>query len=161
MGVQVPLGAHFGVASTATIFYNQDMLPNLNLIWKQLTFGFIVWLVPFFSAFLFYSPSGELAIDLIFFKSIMVVVGALIGALMAVMYFKNIGTDFVKTGVMLGLVWLVLNWVLDLALIAVGFFDYTLPIYFQQIGLRYLSMPILTTAMGWALRQHQGSREIE
>lgn len=123
--------------------------------WKRIVLGFIVWLVPFAVSFLFYSPDGSLVIDLLFFKTIMVVVSGLTGTGLAVWYFKSVKTSFLQEGVWLGLTWLLVNWAADLLFVAVGFFELSIPQYFMEIGLRYLNAPIVTIGLGFSLQQLQ------
>lgn len=50
--------------------------------------GFILWLIPFIVGFLFVDAKGNFLIPETFFKSIMIVVGSLVGVILAVRYFK-------------------------------------------------------------------------
>ncbi len=49
----------------------------MNKYLKMGLFGFLIWLIPFVIGFLFYSPQGQLLVDALVFKSIMVVVGSI------------------------------------------------------------------------------------
>ncbi len=125
----------------------------MNKYLKIVLFGFLIWLIPFIAGFPFVDQTGNFLIPETFFKSIMIVVGGLVGVTLAVTYFKEIGTDHVKEGITIGVVWLVINLGLDLVLVSMGFFPMTVTQYFADIGLRYLSMPIYTIGMGYALKQ--------
>ena len=81
----------------------------------------------------------------------MIVVGALVGVVLAVFYFKKVNDSFLKNGIILGLIWLVVNWTFDLIMVGAGFFPLSISQYFTEIGLRYLSMPIYTVGMGKVL----------
>jgi len=126
---------------------------QMNKYLKIVLFGFLLWLIPFIAAFPFVDQSGSFLIPETFFKSIMIVVGGLVGVTLAIMYFKEIGTDYVKEGVIIGVVWLVINLGIDLVFVSMGFFPMTVSQYFTDIGLRYLSIPIYTIGMGYALMQ--------
>lgn len=125
----------------------------MNKLVKIVLFGFILWLVPFLTGFLFFDPSGNFLIPETFFKTIMVVEGALVGVVLAVRYFKDIEADYVREGVILGGVWLVINLCIDLLFVFAGFFPMSVVQYFTDIGLRYLSMPIYTIGIGYVLKQ--------
>ena len=125
----------------------------MNKYLKIVLFGFILWLVPFIVGFLFVDAKGNFLIPETFFKSIMIVVGSLVGVILAVRYFKDINSDFVIEGILLGSVWLVINLAIDIFLVTLGFFPMTIIRYFTDIGLRYLSIPIFTTGLGFALKQ--------
>ena len=114
-------------------------------------YGLLVWLVPFVSAFAFYSRDGELTIDIFLFKTIMIIVGSLIGAYLLVRYFRKVEQSYIREGVYVGSLWLVMNWVLDFATL-VPMNDMAVSTYFTEIGLRYLTMPIFAIAIGWALQ---------
>ena len=121
----------------------------------MILFGLILWAVPFFSGFPFVDASGNFIVDEIFFKTIMILVGGFTGVILAVAYFKNIRTEYVKEGILLGTTWLVISLGLDLVMMGVGFFPMTITEYFAEIGLRYLIMPMYTIGMGYALMQNR------
>lgn len=86
-------------------------------------------------------------------KYLKIVVGSLVGVILAVRYFKDIKSDFVIEGVLLGVIWLVINLAIDIVFVSAGFFRMTLIQYITDIGLRYLSIPIYTICLGYALKQ--------
>ncbi len=120
----------------------------MNKDLKMILFGLILWAVPFFSGFPFVDASGNFIVDEISFKTIMILVGGFTGVALAVAYFKNIQTDYVKDGILLGVIWLAISLSFDLVMVGVGFFPMTVTEYFTDIGLRYLIMPIYTVGMG-------------
>ena len=113
---------------------------------RVILLGLASWVVPFILAFAFYDRTGQLAIDVFLFKSIMVVFGGLVGAYLLLRAFRRVTPSFAN-GLALGLVWLVLNWALDIAIL-VGAMGMPASEWFQAIGLRYLMIPIMATAMG-------------
>lgn len=123
-------------------------------IGKLIGFGFLTWLVPFVIGFFFYTPDGKLVIDKFLFKSIMIVVSSAFGAWLLTIYFKKIEANYRKTGVIVGLVWLAINWGLDL-IILVPMAKMSLLAYFAEIGLRYLVIPAMSIAMGCVANQVQ------
>ncbi|MBN1166402.1 MAG: hypothetical protein JXA44_04640 [Methanospirillaceae archaeon] len=120
----------------------------MNRLLQIILYGCIVWLVPFLVAIPFYSPDGTLLFGEPVFKSVMIVVGALIGAFLIVRYYQNISENYIREGIYLGVVWLLINWILDLVIL--------LPLsgmdiiqYFCQIGLRYLMIPVMSVMAGY------------
>ncbi len=111
-------------------------------------FGFILWLVPFIIGFLFVDRSGNFLIPETFFKSIMIVEGSLIGVILAVRYFRDINVGHINEGIILGMVWLVINLAVDLGMVFAEFFSFSVVQYFTDIGLRYLTMPTYTIGLG-------------
>ncbi len=126
-----------------------------NLL-KMLSYGIILWIVPFFASFPFVDSQGNYTVPETFFKSIMVVVGSAVGVVLAVAYFGSIRRDFFGVGVVIGFVWLAVNLGLDLVMVYAGFFKMSYAQYFTDIGLRYLSIPIYTVGMGYVLRRKTG-----
>jgi hypothetical protein len=122
---------------------------------KILVYGLLIWLIPFIVSFLFVDAQGNFMIPETFFKSIMVVSGAFIGVILAVRYFKDVKGDYVKEGMILGAVWLIINLAIDLVFVQAGFFKMSVTAYFTDIGLRYLSIPIYTIGLGYALKQRR------
>jgi hypothetical protein len=125
----------------------------MNKYAKITLFGLVIWLIPFLVGFLFVDQEGNFIISETFFKSIMIVIGSLVGVTLAVKYFKGIKANFIKEGVILGIVWLIINWIIDLIMVSIGFFPMTIGKYFTDIGLRVLGLPIYTIGLGYALKQ--------
>ena len=116
------------------------------------TYGILSWLIPFATGFLFYSRQGELQIDVFFFKSIMIVEGALVGTWLLVKLFKNIKSDYVIEGAKIGLLWFAINLILDVVvLLPMSKMPFT--VYFMQIGMRYFIIPIISIGLGKVLEQ--------
>ncbi len=122
----------------------------MNKTIRNILYGFLAWLIPFVTAFFFYSKEGGLVIDIFLFKTIMIVVGAIVGAFLLVSYFKRVNANYLYEGIIVGLTWLGINILLDL-LVLVPMSEMALPDYFAQIGLRYLVMPVMSIMVGSAL----------
>ncbi len=122
-------------------------------------YGFLAWLIPFAAAFAFYTPEGRPRIDVDLFKSIMIVIGSAVGSCLLIRYFKKIDSGFLKEGIVVGVVWLVVNIALDL-LILLPMSGMSVPDYFAQIGLRYLAMPAMSIAVGLALANKKSDEGI-
>ena len=125
----------------------------MNKYLKIVLFGFILWLILFIAGFPFVDSSGNFLIPKTLFLSIMFVVGSLVGVTLSVRYFKEIGTNYVREGVTIGVAWLVICLGLDLVFVLIGLFSMTVTQYFTDIGLCFLSIPIYTIGMGYALMQ--------
>lgn len=117
---------------------------------RNILYGFLAWLIPFVTAFFFYSKDGGLVIDIFLFKSIMIVVGAISGAFLLISYFKKISNSYLREGIIVGLTWFSINILLDL-LVLIPMSGMSVADYFTQIGLRYLVMPVMSIMVGAAL----------
>jgi len=120
----------------------------MNFTLKTILYGILVWLVPFIIAIPFYSPEGTLLVDEHFFKTIMILAGGVIGAVLLIRLFLQISDHYVRKGWMIGGIWLFINWFLDLGiLLPLNGMD--IPTYFGQIGLRYLMILIMSVMAGY------------
>jgi len=117
---------------------------------KNVLYGFLSWLIPFASSFFFYTREGKLTIDVLFFKSIMIVIGSVSAAFLLVSYFKKVDSRYLRESIVVGLTWLGMNIVLDMAVL-IPMSGMKVSDYFAQIGLRYVAIPAMSIAVGAAL----------
>ena len=114
--------------------------------------GIMTWIVPFIAAFFFFDETGQIAVDMYLFKTIMILVGGIIGALTIIIYFKKVQSGFLTQGIIIGVVWFAINFILDVLVLLpiskMGFGDYVI-----QIGLRYLMIPIMSIMVGILLEK--------
>jgi intracellular septation protein A len=115
---------------------------------RTLLLGLVSWFVPFATSFLFVGRDGQWLIPQPLFKSIMVVVFGGVGAGLLVITFRRIKPSLIN-GIAVGGLWLALNLGLDV-LILVPMVSMDLALYWQDIGLRYVLIPIMAAAIGVA-----------
>lgn len=116
-------------------------------MFRKICYGIILWLVPYITAI----PLLPLyTTDLTFFKTVMMVEAGVLGAFLAALYFNKVEKDYLSEGILLGVVWLLVNWLLDVAAL-LPFSHMPIDRYFLEIGLRYLNAPAITIAVGYAL----------
>lgn len=117
---------------------------NKNL--KIILYGFLVWLVPFAVSFIIFPLRTSMRP---LFESVMPLVLTIIVVILSYYYLKNLETNLVKEGVLIGLSWLAINLIIDLMLflpaspIQMNILD-----YFMDIGLTYIIIPVITVGMG-------------
>lgn len=114
-------------------------------------YGFLSWLIPFVASFLFFDPATGLVIPQPLFKSLMVVIGGGTGATLLVATFRSVTATFASC-LAVGFLWLAINLSLDIAIL-VPMAKMTVTGYFNDIGLRYLMLPIVAGAMGAPIRR--------
>lgn len=122
----------------------------MNKYLKIAFFGFLVWLIPFVASLLFYTAEGKIIIDIFLFKAIMIVIGSISGAVLLILYFKKIRTDYFKEGIIVGLLWFGINILLDL-LVLVMIFRMPATDYFTRIGVGYIVIMVMCITVGTAL----------
>jgi|SRR5690606_18309608 len=104
--------------------------------------GLLSWAIPFLVGIGFHNKEGQLLTNQDLFKSVMVVTGTLTGMLLLSYLYDKVKIKTLKDALLVGIIWLVINWILDLfVLLPIAKLDYA--DYFQQIGLRYLSILII------------------
>jgi hypothetical protein len=113
---------------------------------RTTTLGLVSWLVPFVVSFLFVDRAGQFLIPQPLFKSIMVVVFGGFGTALLVVAFRRIEPT-TQSGLGLGCYWLALNLFLDFVVL-VPLIRTPVLGYMYDIGLRYLLIPIISTAIG-------------
>ena len=111
-----------------------------------LLYGFLIWLIPFVVAFLIF-PIRESNRAL--FESIMPIVITISVIFFAYQYFRKLDTNFVKEGVLLGLIWLAISLIIDLAMFMQGPMKMSFANYIMDIGLTYLIIPTITIGFGY------------
>jgi hypothetical protein len=121
------------------------VIPKLLTI-RVTPLGVVSWLVPFLTAAMMFDASGQPSIPPPLFKSLMVVVFGGLGTALLIAVFRRLAPS-AATGLALGIYWLAINLALDLAVL-VPLSKMPLLLYFQDIGLRYLLIPIISLGMG-------------
>ncbi|MGD0037546.1 MAG: hypothetical protein ABSC53_09665 [Bacteroidota bacterium] len=119
----------------------------MKSIKSALLLGFFDWLLPFVVSFAFFQLKDS---NYYLFESLMVVVVVFAVVWFATRYFKKVESNFVREGVLLGSLWLIINLALDLMLfLPKSPMQMPLSFYMNQIGIKYLSIPIITIGFGY------------
>jgi hypothetical protein len=112
---------------------------------RVLLFGFLIWLIPFFAAF-FIFPLRESNRPL--FETLMPLILALCTTYFSVRHFRSQSKSSWQSGLTVGLVWALISFVIDLP-IFLGAFATPFVEYLADIGLIYLLIPLITTAVSY------------
>lgn len=120
---------------------------------RLVLYGCLTWVIPFLVAVPLMGQDGQPVLPMGVFKSLMVVVGAAVGAWLLVSVFRHRPT-FRHAGFLIGLLWLVKNVGLDLGFL-IPLTKMSLTEYFGDIALRYLVIPIMAIAFD-AVRRISG-----
>lgn len=124
--------------------------------WKTIMlFGFLIWLIPFVVSF-FIFPLRSSSRPL--FESIMPVVLTSAVVLFTVRYLHKINREFVKEGIFIGIVWLVISLVIDLILfMPESPMQMTLSDYVMDIGITYLIILIIPVGSGYLMEKNRNN----
>ncbi|HYM65420.1 MAG TPA: hypothetical protein VES68_02965 [Candidatus Sulfotelmatobacter sp.] len=105
-----------------------------------ISYGFLTWLLPFvFSVLIFFLHENERAL----FESLMSVFGVFTAVLFTNLYFKKVDKNL-KEGIFLGIIWILINLAFDFLFFIVGPARMNIWDYIKDIGISYLSIPIIT-----------------
>lgn len=129
-----------------------DIGDSMNKLIRIAALGIATWLIPFIASIFFFTPQGGLTIGVFLFKTIMIVIGSAVGAVMIILYFKEITKDYLKEGIKVGLAWFAINIALDLVIL-LPMMGTTIQTYFEEIGLRYLVLPMMMIMAGYLLQK--------
>jgi hypothetical protein len=114
--------------------------------------AFLIWLVPFVVAIALFQVRNT---QRPLFESIMPVVLAVCATVLADHYFRRLEGHFVREGLLLGLLWLLVSIVLDLLMFMWGPMQMSFAAYLMDIGVTYLIYPVITVGVGYLLEQRQ------
>ncbi|BDZ67317.1 hypothetical protein [Methanobacterium ferruginis] len=116
---------------------------KLNKIFKLIGLGFIIWLIPTLATLLVSYLEVLNYYDIVSSVSIAVTVIAL-----TYLYFRDINENYLKEGIICGVVWLVISIILDIVLIFLGINKVTLMQYLTDITPIYIVIPVITIGLG-------------
>lgn len=119
---------------------------------RFILFGLLIWIIPFVIGFLFYDANGNLATDIFLFKSVMIVVLVATCTVLSIIHWKK-ATLTGSAAFIVSAIWLVIPLILDF-LVLVPMAEMSSGDYIQQIGLRYLVIPIIVLSHGKLLKIH-------
>lgn len=122
----------------------------MKLYFRAIIFyGFLLWLIPFIVSIPVFSLKTTFPP---FFETIMAVTVTLCVVIFAILYFKRVTADFMRVGVVIGLVWFAISLIIDLVLfLSPSPMQMSFTNYMMDIGLTYLIYPVVTIGFGYLL----------
>ncbi len=122
---------------------------------REAGFAFLAWLVPFaVSVGIFPLKSSNPPL----FETLMGVVLTMSTVLLACVYLRRHGADYLWHGARIGALWAMANWVLDALMFSGGPMKMTAEQYIADIGLAYLAIPAITIGLGYTADGARGAR---
>ena len=123
----------------------------MNKYLKILAFGFLTWLTPFVISFFVFPLKAS---NRPFFETIMAIVVAAVAVFFSILYLRRINARFLSEGVLIGIVWFLVNLAIDLPLFMLDSpMKMSFPDYMTDIGFTYLIYPIVSVGSGYLLEQ--------
>eukprot|EP00931_Biecheleriopsis_adriatica_P102251 TRINITY_DN77242_c0_g1_i1.p1 TRINITY_DN77242_c0_g1~~TRINITY_DN77242_c0_g1_i1.p1 ORF type:complete len:156 (-),score=19.66 TRINITY_DN77242_c0_g1_i1:265-693(-) len=134
----------------------------------HVTGGFLVWLMPFAVSCLFIGPDGKMSIDEGLFRSIMIFVGSLTAAWCT----GRCNPQTRWEGLELAVVWLTVNWTLDLIVLVplmastagpltLEAYLRQIPLWFTKTGMAYVGFVSMCYVGGASAERALKSRDSE
>ncbi|MFQ6087710.1 MAG: hypothetical protein ACE5K0_02255 [Candidatus Methanofastidiosia archaeon] len=117
---------------------------------KAFFYGFLVWLIPFVAAILIFPIRTS---NRALFESIMPVVLTICVVFFSVLYFNKLEDDFLREGILLGILWFAVSIVIDLMMFMEGPMKMSFRDYMMDIGLTYLIIPTISVGFGLLLEK--------
>ena len=115
-----------------------------------------MWLIPtLITALLIYFPKEAFLFDILTAVTITISVAAF-----SYLYFKDINANFIKEGVIIGVLWVIISVILDFVLIILGVNKISLTNYTLMVLPLYVIIPAITIGYGLYIDQNKRSDEI-
>ena len=112
----------------------------------------LVWLIPFIISMPFFGRDGKLAVDIFLFKSVMIVVSCATGAGCLYFLFSRIHHRFLWHSLLISIIWLGLNYLLDIVIL-LPLAKQDIATWFFQTGMRYTNLVISSFLLGLILKK--------
>ena len=119
-----------------------------------LFYGFLVWVIPFIVTFLIFPIRTS---NRALFESIMPVVITISVVFFTNIYFRKLNKNFLREGLIVGIIWLVISIAIDLLMFMQGPMKMSFSNYIMDIGLTYLIIPTITIGFGYLIEKRQFS----
>lgn len=119
----------------------------MKRFFREAGFAFLAWLLPFAGGVLLFPLK---ATNTPLFDTLMGVVLTVSIVGLGCIYLRRVREGLVVTGVRIGIVWMVANWMLDGLMFSGGPMKMSLGQYVADIGLAYLAIPAMTIGLGYA-----------
>jgi len=116
---------------------------------RELSFAVLAWLVPFAASVCIFPLKNS---HPPLFDSLMGVVLAASTVALGCAYLRRTARGFAVAGARVGLVWMAANWLLDGLMFSTGPMKMSLGHYAEDIGLAYLTIPVITMGLGHAAK---------
>ena len=115
---------------------------------KIINYGVLVWLIP---SLITVTLASFVAMNV--FEIISAVAIAVTVIVFSYLYFRGITENFIKEGILIGIIWLIISIILDLILVAVGISQLNLTSYAMYVAPLYIIIPAVTIGLGVYMKQ--------
>jgi hypothetical protein len=131
---------------------------SLKKFLRLILFGFLSWLLIFVASICLFRLRKQ---DARLFEILMSVVLTTCAVGFTVLYFRKTHAAFLREGMLLGAAFVGCNILFDLPMFSAGPMQMPLAHYFNEIGLAYLAMPIISIGLGYALERRSRTERLD
>ena len=117
---------------------------------KKILFGVLLWLCIFVGSFFIFPFKKS---DPVFFETLIQIISTFFAVSLTVLFFKKQQGNYLREGISVGLIWMIINLAIDIPLFSFGPMARPFIDYMKDIGLTYIIIPILTVGVGWLLEK--------
>jgi hypothetical protein len=134
--------------ASATIAPPSKIVAPMKSFKLAAIYGFVLWAIPLTVAFVLFPLHNN---QRPLFESLMAVTLASCSVVLASLYLRKVEANFLREGILLGILWPVMSIALDLLIFTWGPMKMSLSDYLMDIGVTYLIFPAITIGMGYLL----------
>ena len=119
---------------------------------RELGFALVAWFVPFAVSVCIFPLRDA---DRPLFEMLMSFTLTLNSTLLGLIYLRRVTENHLRRAILIGLTWMVANWLLDLAMFSSGPMQMPLRQYVHEIAGAYFVIPVITMGLGAAAKTAQ------
>lgn len=124
-----------------------------------IVFGVLLWVIVFAVSFAIF-PLKQTNRPL--FESIMPVAISILVVVFSTLYFQKVTAQYLREGLLLGVMWLSINMAIDLPLFLTNSpMHMTFDEYMSDIGITYFIIPVFTLGLGYVLHYKEEKKKKE
>ena len=125
----------------------------MNKYVKICGFGFLIWLIPFLVSFIIFPLRED---NRALFESIMPVVLTLVVWELTVLYFIKIDKEFLKEGILIGVIWFMISIIIDLVMfLPESSWQMSISDYMADIGITYIIILVIPIGIGYLIGKYK------
>jgi hypothetical protein len=127
---------------------------RLNKNIKITLIGAIVWLGTFVVRAFLFTPEGNPSFNVLLTQNIFFITQTLFAMLALLYYMKGLQHNFIREGVVIGIIWFVVSCLLDFAIL-MPLFNIKFDAWLLEIMPSYFALPILSIGGGAMAKAHR------
>ena len=121
----------------------------MNKYVKICGFGLLIWLIPFIVSFIIFPLREE---NRPLFESIMPVILTLAVMKLSILYFLKTDKDFLKEGILIGVIWFMISIIIDLVMfLPESSWQMSISEYMADIGITYFIILVIPIGVGYII----------